>query len=523
MSRWERLSALDSAFLYAESPTAHMHVGSLLFFEDTGLGERDLFEHIASRLHMVPRFRKKLRWVPGGLHRPVWVDDPHFDLRFHVRWTGLPKPRGELEALALMGRLMSHHLDRRKPLWEMWVFDLEDGRRGVIQKTHHCLIDGASGVDLGTVLLDFSADAVPLPAEPWSPSPEPTDAELAKDAVLEISDRSQRLRDAARRAFQEPDLFDSWSSRAKDALRGLTNFGKAAAEVMPKTSLNAPIGAHRRYQVVRVPLAEVKRIRKAYGTTVNDVVLSLVTAGLRRLLTARGESVAGLLLKAMVPVSVRDASQARTWGNKVSMMAADLPVGEADPVARLRFLNARMSELKRSGQAVGADHWVKLGEYAPPTLLSLAGRAVALQRMVNLVVTNVPGPQFPLYLRGARMLEAFPYVPVFATNPLSVAVLSYDGQLGFGLTGDWDKMPDLDVFAAGIRDATRELEPAEIATPAPEPHEVTETTPAAGAGAPVAATPRPPAAERRRRSQVRAESKQQAVHDKPKARRARRP
>lgn len=464
MSSSERLSALDCAFLYAESPTAHMHVGSLCFLEDNGLSEADILDHIQSRLHHVPRFRKKVRFVPGGLHRPVWVDDPHFDLRFHVRWTGLPKPRGESEALSLMGRVMSHHLDRRKPLWEMWVFDMEDGRRGIIQKTHHCLIDGASGVDLGTVLLDFDRDAKRSPSEPWEPEPEPSDAELARDALLELRERPRQLRDAARRVLEEVESRDALRDKAREVLSGLKSFGRAAAEVMPKTSLNAPIGAYRRYQVVRVPLADVKRARRHYECTVNDVVLALVTSALRKLLLARGESVDGLVMKVMVPVSVRDASQARTWGNKVSMMAADLPVGDPDPRARLAFLTGRMADLKRSRQAVGADFWVKLGEYAPPTLLSLAGRALALQRMVNLVVTNVPGPQFPLYLRGARMLEAFPYVPVFAQNPLSVAVLSYDGELGFGLTGDWDKLPDLDVFARGLGEALSELE---VAAPPP--------------------------------------------------------
>jgi len=465
MSRFERLSALDCAFLYAESPTAHMHVGSLLFFEDNGITEADIFEHIRSRLHFVPRFRKKVRFVPGGLHRPVWVDDPHFDLRFHVRWTGLPKPRGEAEALALMGRLMSHHLDRRKPLWEMWIFDLEDGRRGIIQKTHHCLIDGASGVDLGTVMLDFSKDAPAVEPELWSPEPEPSDAELTRDALLDLRERPRQLRDAAKRVFEDVEAREHLAEKAREVLDGIKSFGRAAAELMPKTSLNAPIGAHRRYHTVRLPLADVKRLRKRYECTVNDVVLALVTHALRKLLTARRESVEGLVMKAMVPVSVRDASQARTWGNKVSMMAADLPVGEAEPSVCIARLKERMADLKASRQAVGADFWVRLGEYAPPTLLSLAGRAISLQRMVNLVVTNVPGPQFPLYLRGARMLEAFPYVPVFAQNPLSVAVLSYDGELGFGLTGDWDAVPDLEVFAAGIREGLALLDQGGV-TPA---------------------------------------------------------
>jgi diacylglycerol O-acyltransferase / wax synthase len=455
MSRWERLSALDSAFLYVESPTAHMHVGSLLLFEPSELDEQRIFAHIRSRLHLVPRFRKKVRFVPGGLHRPVWVDDPHFDLRFHVRWTGLPKPAGERAALTLMSRLQGHHLDRRHPLWELWVFDLADGRRGVIQKTHHCLIDGMSGVDLGTVLLDFSADAPKTEPEPWRAEPEPSDAELVRDALEDIRGTARHVGNRVRRVLRRDR--EQTRSRAREVWKGVSAFGKAATELMPMTSLNRPIGPHRRFMVARVPLADVKRVKASHGTTVNDVVLALVTSALRRLLLQRGEKIDGLVLKAMVPVSVRDPSQARTWGNRVSMMAADLPVGEASADERLELLRENMSALKGSGQAVGADFWVKLGEYAPPTLLSLAGRAVALQRMVNVVVTNVPGPQFPLYLSGARMLEAFPYVPIFGKNPIGVAVLSYDGQLGFGLTGDWDLVPDLEVLRDGIVAGLEEL------------------------------------------------------------------
>jgi diacylglycerol O-acyltransferase / wax synthase len=456
MSRWERLSALDASFLYAESPTAHMHVGSLTVFEDVGLTEQEIFDHIASRLHLVPRFRKKVRFVPGGLHRPVWVDDPHFDLRFHVRWTGLPRPAGMQEALSLMGRVMSHQLDRAKPLWEMWVFDLPNGRRGLIQKTHHCLIDGVSGVDLGTVLLDLSPYPTRVEPPSWTPEPEPSERELAQDALSDLREGPRRIKDALRGMLGNREAA---SERARHVLSGIGAFGRSAATLAPRTALNAPIGPHRRFEIVRMRLADVKAIKNARNCTVNDVVLALVTSGLRRLLIARGEQLDGMLLKAMVPVSVRDPSQRATWGNKVSMMAADLPLGDPDPSARLEFLRARMADIKRSNQAVGADFWVKLGEYAPATVLSLAGRALSLQRMVNIVVTNVPGPQFPLYLRGGRLLEAFPYVPVFANNPIGVAVLSYDGQLNFGLTGDWDLAPDLDVLRQGIAEALGELAP----------------------------------------------------------------
>jgi diacylglycerol O-acyltransferase / wax synthase len=384
----------------------------------------------------------------------VWVDDPHFDLGFHVRWTGLPRPAGEREALSLMGRVMSHQLDRAKPLWEMWVFDLPNGRRGLIQKTHHCLIDGVSGVDLGTVLLDLSPYPTRVEPPRWVPEPEPSDRELVQDALADLREQPRRIRDALRGMLGNRE---ATSERARHVLSGIGAFGKSAAVLAPKIALNAPIGPHRRFEIVRLRLGDVKAVKNARRCTVNDVVLALVTSGLRRLLIARGEPVDGLVLKAMVPVSVRDPSQRATWGNKVSMMTADLPVGDPVPKARLAFIQNNMAELKQSKQAVGADFWVKLGEYSPPTVLGLAARAARAQRLVNIVVTNVPGPQFPLYLRGGRLLEAFPYVPLFANNPIGVAVLSYSGELNFGLTGDWDLVPDLEQLKRGIGEALDEL------------------------------------------------------------------
>jgi WS/DGAT/MGAT family acyltransferase len=456
MASYERLSAQDAAFLYAESPVSHMHVGSLVIFENVGLTEDELSAHIASRLHLVPRFRKKLAWVPVHQGRPVLVDDPHFDIRFHVRFTGLPRPSGEREALRLMGRVMSRPLDRQRPLWEIWVFELPDNRLGVIQKTHHCLIDGISGVDLGTVLLDV-AEHPPAsdPAPEWRPSAVPSRERLLVDALVERYTKPAEIYRTWRAATRPQREF---AKRALEVGQGLFSFSKAALERAPMTSLNRPIGPHRRFEVVRMNLDDLKRIKNRFGCTVNDVVLAIVTSGLRKLLTSRGDYVDGLLLKAMVPVSVRDPSERQTYGNMVSMMTADLPVGESNPMRRIEFVKERMAGLKESKQAVGADFWVKLSEYAPPTLLALAGRATsALQRMVNVIVTNVPGPQFPLYLKGGQMLEAFPCVPIMSIAVLGVAVLSYNGQLDFGLCGDWDILPDLDVFAAGLDEARREL------------------------------------------------------------------
>ncbi len=458
MSSYERLSAQDATFLYAESPVAHMHIGTLALFEGTGLTEEELCDHIERRLHLVPRFRKKLAWVPLGQGRPVWIDDPHFDIRFHIRHTGLPKPAGEAEARRLMGRLMSIPLDRARPLWEMWFFELADGRMGLIQKTHHCLIDGMSGVDLGTVILDVMKDPPPgKPAPDWEPAPPPSRGELLRDSVIEQFTQPREIARNFQRAREAPQQF---MERAQDVVQGLMAFGRSAVELAPKVdSLTQQIGAHRRFEIARAALSDVKAIKNAHQCKINDVVLAAVSGGMRRLLESRGEDVDGLILKAMVPVSVRDASQRMTYGNKVSMMAADLPVGEPDPVQRLKYVNAQMVGLKESKQAVGADFWVKLSEYAPPTVLAMASRAVAFQRMVNLTVTNVPGPQFPLYLKGGKLLEAFPFVPLVGTTSLGVAIVSYDGQLNFGISGDWDLAPDLETFRDGLSASIDELKP----------------------------------------------------------------
>lgn len=454
---FQRLSGQDATFLYAESPVAHMHVGSIGIFERIGLSEDEFGRHIESRLHLVPRFRKRLAWVPAGLGRPVWVDDPHFDIRYHVRYTGLPEPAGIDEAKRLMGRVMSRPLDRKRPLWEMWVCDLPDNKTALIQKTHHCLIDGVSGVDVGTVMLDVGPDVPATQGPPFVPETQPTKRQLMRtalvDAVRSPTEAVTLLRDNLRKTGERPAEV---RRQAEDLAKGVVAWGKATLDFAPRTSLDVKIGAHRRFDTVRASLADVKRIKNRHGCTVNDVMLATVAGGLGHFFRARGEQPAGLIMKAMVPVSVRDPSQRFTYGNKVSMMAAELPVGEADPAARIAFVRERMRGLKESKQAVGAEFWVKMSEYAPPTVLALASRSIAMQRIVNFVVTNVPGPQFPLYLRGSRMLEAYPCVPLIGTASIGIAILSYDGEVNFGLLGDWDAMPDLDALADGLRRALAE-------------------------------------------------------------------
>lgn len=403
--------------------------------------------HTESRMALVPRFRQKLMWVPYGQGRPVWVDDADFDIRYHVRHTGLPRPGGERELLALVGRIMSVQLDRKRPLWEMWIIDLPEGRRAMIHKTHHSVIDGMSGVDLASVLLDLTPDGQDLGKPDFEIREAPTKTALLRETLVEQATRPAEAWRSAARATRGPREF---LARARDVGTGVLSFGKAPFQVAPKTSLSQRNGQHRRYAVVRTDLADIKTIKNRVGSTVNDVVLALVTGGLRHLLLNRGDVIDDVVMRCSVPVSVRDESDKMSMGNKVAVMFAELPVGERDLDARLDHIKAHMGKAKDGKQALGADAIMRLADYAPPTLLSLAGRVVANQWVMNLTVTNVPGPQFPLYFMGGAIHEIMPMVPLVGETNVGVACLSYDGALNFGLTGDWDAVPDLDIFAEGI-------------------------------------------------------------------------
>jgi WS/DGAT/MGAT family acyltransferase len=457
---YERLSAQDASFLHLESERTPMHVGSLAifeggpFFEDGRFRIEDVRRTIASRLHLVPRFRMKLMEVPLGQGRPVWVDDEDFDIGYHVRLTALPAPGSEEQLKTLCARVQATTLDRTKPLWEMWYVEgLADDRVAVIQKTHHALVDGVSGVDVATVCLDFTPEPPPIDAPKWEPQPAPSSAQLLRETVVERATQPAELVRTARALTRGPRrAFDQGRTVAR-------SFGSMIGRntLAPKSPINQDVGRHRRFEPVRVSLADAKTIKGALGGTINDVVLASVAGGLRHLLSSRGEPVDGLVLKAMVPVSVRDDTERMKLGNRVSAMFASLPVGEPDPVERLRLVREAMGNLKESQQAVGAEFLVGLTEYASPTLLGLAARLMQRQRFFNLVVTNVPGPQIPLYSMGARMLEAFPIVPLAANQTVCIGILSYDGALNFGLLGDRDAATDLATLAEGIDKAIDEL------------------------------------------------------------------
>lgn len=454
LSWYERLSALDAAFLYMEDRNAHMHVGGLCVFDGPPPSHAELLQHVESRLSAVPRYRQRLAFVPLGQGRPVWVDDDQFDLEYHVRRTALPAPGGESELRRLTSRLLSQRLDRDKPLWELWCVEgLEEGRFALVSKTHHCMIDGISGMDIATVLLDRERAAARLtPPEPWRPRPAPSGRELLLGSLHhQLTHPIEVAREALAGSAQARRQLGEIVLGALPALK-LAGLGRA-----PASSLNQAIGPHRRFETVRLELARVRRVKSALGGTVNDVILAVVTGALRTLLQARGENPVGSL-RALVPVSVRRPDARHTLGNQVTAMFCPLPVGEADPRTRLELVRAAMQGLKSSRQAVGGLALTQLSDFAPPTLAAQAARVQALARFFNLVVTNVPGPQDALYLAGRQMQACYPAVPLAADQTVCIGLLSYNGAIGVGLMGDADLARDLPALATALPAALAELE-----------------------------------------------------------------
>lgn len=462
MSNPDRLTGLDAAFLHLEDAgPAHMHVASVMVFEGQAPALEELVRHIEARLHLVPRYRQRLAFVPLGQGRPVWTDDPHFNPRYHIRHTALPRPGDETELKQLAGRLISQRLDRSRPLWEMWLVDrLAGGRFALIAKTHHALVDGISGVDITTVL--FDADPAPAHAErppmPWSARPLPGRAKLLGEALLERATVPAEMARGARARLRAP----RWAlGRAKELLVGVGQTTLAGVSApAPPSPFNVEISPHRRYTWVDAELGRFKAIKDALGGTLNDAVLAAVSLTLGRHMRAQGFDTEGLVLKAMVPVSVRADTERGALGNRVAAVWAPLPVGVVDARECLEQIRLEMDELKRSGQAVGAQVLTNLAGFAPPTILSQAARLQARQRFFNLVITNVPGPQFPLYLLGRRMTRLYPVVPLARRLALGVAVVSYDGRLGFGLIADFDAIPELETVARELERAIDALSAA---------------------------------------------------------------
>jgi WS/DGAT/MGAT family acyltransferase len=456
----DRLSALDTSFLYLEEPTTPMHVGGLAIFQspENGFDSGRIAELVEKRLSLVPRYRQLVRSVPGHLANPVWVDDADFDIDFHVRRSGLPKPGSDAQLLELVGRLMSRPLDRHRPLWELYVVDgLADDRFAVISKTHHAMVDGIGALDIGQVILDVTPSPREGPEDLWAPVPQPGSVQLVGDAVAEYLQRPSTVVDSIRGGIAD---IKHTANRVIDAVGGLAAAARMAVRQAPDSPLNGVIGAQRRFGIARTSLDDYKHVRKAYGGTVNDVVLATVAGALREWLLYRGEPVvASTSVRAMVPVSVRTTDQAGSPGNEVSSYFVDLPVGEANPKLRLSRVSYAMKGHKDAGQSIGATALVALSGFAPPTLHALGARAASSlsRRLFNVVVTNVPGPQFPLYGAGARMLEVFPVVPLAKGQGVSIGLTSYDGGVYYGLNADRDSMSDVDVLADLIEQSLGEL------------------------------------------------------------------
>jgi WS/DGAT/MGAT family acyltransferase len=454
------MSTLDAEFLHLEDETSQMHIAGVCVFGGDPPTIEDLRRLVEAKLHLIPRYRQRVRAVPLELGRPVWVDDPHFRLDYHLRRTALPSPGGDDELEALMGWLMSQPLDRSRPLWETWLVEgLSDGRWALIFKVHHCMVDGIAGVGLLTVLLDMDPEA-PLPEpEPWEPSPEPPAAALVLDAWGGL------VTDAASLAARLPH----WARDPVGVLHRAGELGGGLARLLrrlqltPHSSLEGQIGPHRVWAHSSVPFDQVRDIRRNLGGTVNDVVLAAVSGGYRQLLIERGDDPEAVEIRSMVPVSVRGPDGTGVPDNRVSTLLLDLPVEISDPVERLAEIRQRMSELKASHMADAGEAVTRIGNLAPPivvgsvTRLGLRAERIIPQRSITTVTTNVPGPQFPLYCLGREMLEYLPYVPINRGVRVGTAILSYNGHLAFGVTGDLDHVPEVRVLALAIADGIGEL------------------------------------------------------------------
>jgi WS/DGAT/MGAT family acyltransferase len=451
------LTALDASFLEQEGPTSHMHVGAVATFQNPAPVFDDFLDTIRGRLHLVPRYRQKLALPPMRTGRPVWVDDPNFNIEYHVRRTALPPPGSQEQLLLLTSRLFSQQLDRSKPLWEMWIIEgLENDSWALINKTHHAMIDGVSGVDLATVIFDLSPEGTKIdhPAEPWQAASEPGDRDLLASGALGIA---RTAIDSVRRATEIVSSPAAVFDQLRDGIEGVGEVAWAGLNAAPATPLNVEIGPHRRFRVVDAQLEDFKQIKNALGGTVNDAVLTVVSGALRSWLQSRGVRTEGLELRALVPVSIRPKDAHHEFGNQIAAMRGPLPVYIDDPIARLGMVRSSMDGLKESKQALGAEVISGAQNFAPPTILAQASRLNFSTRLFNLIVTNVPGPQFPLYVGGSRLVSIAPVAFLPKKHALAIAIMSYDGSLSFGLLGDYDQMDDIDVLADALSDSIDEL------------------------------------------------------------------
>lgn len=458
---FDRLSPLDAGFLDVENNVNQMHIGSVLILEAPAPPFSRLRDMVAGKLSEVPRYRQVTRRIAFDLARPVWVDDPAFDLDYHVHRMALPRPGGARELHDLVGDLMGRPLDRSRPLWELWVVeDLEEDRWAVVAKVHHCMVDGVGGVELLGLILDLQPDAEPVPPGEWRPDPIPGPRELLAQTIAQAASGTQHVAramlDATGNAGDTVRQVGGAARQIGQLARGIPGLARMI-KPSPAGSLNGPIGPHRRWAATSVPISDIKMVRSSLGGAFNDVAMAAVTRGFRTLLEKRGETV-DRSIRALVPVSVRARDTTGravgdgTLANKVSAVVTRLPVETTDPVERLRAISTQMTSVKEGKEAEAAQGLMDLTRFVPPTLATLGSHVMAKapQHNVNTVTTNIPGPQFPLYAAGRRMLRAYPYAPIGIQVRIGVAILSYDGELNFGITGDYDHASDVDVIAEGI-------------------------------------------------------------------------
>ena len=445
------MSAQDAMFLHVENDVTPMHIGGVSIFDGPPPPFADVRAMIEGKLSHTPRYRQKVRFVPLGIGEPMWVDDPYFDIDYHLRHSAVPAPGTEMQLRAMAARVFSQHLDRARPLWELWMVEgLDDGRWALLSKVHHCMVDGVAATDLMSVMFDDSSE--PAGAEAWEPEREPSSVELvARSATQRVLDTAGSLSAALR---TRSELLQGAAGTARALAAGATGLRPATS------SLTGPIGPHRVWSWANTTLGDVKAVRSALGGTINDVVLTIITNGFRDLLEERGETIgADRVVRTMVPVSVRRPGEKGVYNNRVSAVFARLPVGIDDPTQRLEHIREQMDGIKSSKQAVAGDTLSQLSGFAPPMLLALGSRVMTRSARLNMdtATTNVPGPQRPVHALGHRLLVSYPYVPIVGTIRIVVAIFSYDGGLYFGVTGDRDHAPDVDVLTAGIEAGLGEL------------------------------------------------------------------
>jgi diacylglycerol O-acyltransferase len=447
---YERLSAQDNSFLAAEQSNTPLHIAAVGIYElsnaaarDGGVDIRRFKRFIESRLHEIPRYRQKLMWVPIE-NRPVWIDDPHFNIDYHIRHAALPRPGSIEELKKLTARITTRELDRSRPLWEIWIIEgLDDNRFAIVSKIHHCMIDGAAGADIAQILNSPFPDVeIPEP-RPFMPRPAPSEAELFVDAAQRMVGMPMRvLRSLAAVGTGTEDLREEVTTR----VRALGDVLGLALKQSSDTPLNGPLGPHRRIDWLTLPLDDVKAVRRTLNCTVNDVVLATVTGAVRQYLRRRNVDLSEIEFRVSAPVSMRKDAERGEMGNRVSSWIVRLPVEQEDPLESVKIIRETTQELKDSRQALGLEMMMNAAEFAPSSLMALGARAAS--GPINMIVTNVPGPQFPLYTLGAKLLEMLPLVPLLEGTGLGIALFSYDGKLHVGLNAEYELVPDLGTFTA---------------------------------------------------------------------------